>query len=141
MRTIMSRTMLAGLALLALTTGAAAQSRSTQPNSNVREAGLEISLAQPTALTTGENQFEVIVKGADGQPINDAVVSVVLTTDRIPATGWLWKELKLTRSGDGMYAGSGKLPRAPKWAKWETTIQVKKDGKKVGQKKVTLTVA
>lgn len=141
MRTILSRTTLAGLALLALTTGAAAQSRSTQSNISGREARLDISLAQPTALRTGENQFEVMVKGADGQPINDAVVFVVLTTARIPATGWLWKEVKLTPSGNGMYAGSGKLLQAPKWAKRETTIQVRKDGRRVGQKKVTLSVA
>lgn len=141
MRTIFSRMTLAGLALVALTTAATAQSRATVTNRDGREARPDITLAQPTALSTGENRFEVTVKGADGQPINDAVVFVVMTTTRIPATGWLWKEVKLTPSGNGTYAGSGRLPRAPKWTKWETTIQVKKDGKRLGQKKVTLTVA
>lgn len=131
MRTIRSRTMLAGLALLALTTAAAAQ---TTPN--VREAAPAITLAQPATLKTGENQFEVTVKGADGRSINDAIVSIVLTTTRLPARGWLWKEVKLTPSGKGTYVGFGTLPSAPLW---ETTINVKKDGKKIGQKKVALT--
>ena len=130
MRTIFYRTFFAGLALLALATVAAAQTRP-----NVREAALNIALAQPATLKTGENQFEVTVKGADGHPINDAIVSVVLTTSRLPARGWLWKEVKLTPSGNGMYVGAGTLPNAPKW---ETTIKVKKDGKKIGQRKVTL---
>ena len=49
MRTITSRTMVACLALLALTAGAAAQSRSTQSNISSREAGPDISLVQPSA--------------------------------------------------------------------------------------------
>lgn len=130
MKTIFSRVVLAGLALLALATVAAAQTRP-----NVKGAVLDITLAQPATLKTGENQFEVTVKGADGQPINDAIVTVVLTTSRLPAQGWLWKEVKLTPSGNGMYMGAGALPNAPKW---ETTIKVKKDGKKIGQRKVTL---
>lgn len=82
-----------------------------------------------------ENHFEVIVKGVDGRSIDDAVVSVVLTTTRLPARGWLYKKVNLTPSDNGTYVGAGTLPNAPKW---ETTIKVKKDGRKIGQRKLTL---
>lgn len=130
MRTILARTMLAGLALVSLTTAAAAQA-----TLSVRESAADITLSQPATLKTGENHFEVTVKGADGRSINDAIVSVVLTTTRLPARGWLYKKVNLTPSGNGTYVGAGTLPNAPKW---ETTIKVKKDGKKIGQRKVTL---
>ncbi len=157
MRTILFRTMLAGLTVFAIATAAGAEDRSNlltspagviartpataQTRSNVSKTTLSITLSQPTSLKAGENQFDVVVKTADGQPISDAVVSVTLSTARIPAQGWLWKEVKLTPSGNGTYAGSGALPKAPKWVKWETTIRVRKDGKKIGQKKVTLVAA
>lgn len=109
-----------------------------EPRARVNAPGPDIVMTQPKALKTGDNQFEVIVKGADGQPINDAAVSLELVMVRTAVNGWMWKEVKLTPSGNGMYMGSGKLPSK---GKWETTIKVKKDGKKIGQKKLALVAA
>ena len=109
-----------------------------QTSINVSTDRPDISLTQPTALKTGDNQFEVTVKTASGEPINDAVVSVVLLKHRTATNGWMWKKVKLTPSGSGMYMGSGKVAAK---GKWETTIKVKKGGQKIGQKKVTLVAA
>jgi YtkA-like len=65
---------------LALALPAGAQ---TKPKSKM--AGPDIMLMQPTAPKTGDNQFEVMVKGADGEPVNDADVSVTLV---MPKTGF-----------------------------------------------------
>lgn len=114
----------------------AASSAAAQTTANASgRRGPDITLTQPTALKTGENQFEVVIKGGGGEPINDAAVSVVLAMSRTATNGWMWKEVKLTPSGNGMYMGSGKVASR---GKWETTIKVKKDGKKIAQKKVTL---
>ena len=40
-------------------------------------AGLDIMLMQPMQPKAGDNQFEVMVKGADGKPLADADVSVL----------------------------------------------------------------
>jgi hypothetical protein len=45
-------------------------------------------------------------------------------------------EVKLTPAGNGTYKGSGNVMMA---GKWTTTVMVMKNGKEIGQKKVTLT--
>ena len=112
---------------------ASAQAR---PQASVVPPRPDIILTQPTALKTGENQFEVIVKNVDGQPINDAAVSVVLSHSRTATTGWMWKEVKLEPTGKGAYTGSGKVLSK---GKWETTVNVRKDGKRIARKKFMLT--
>lgn len=111
-------------------------SAQTRPKASVDVPRPDIILTQPTALKTGENQFEVIVKNADGQPINEAAVSVVLSHSRTATTGWMWKEVKLEPTGNGAYTGSGKVLSK---GKWETTVNVRKDGKKIARKKFMLT--
>ena len=108
----------------------------TKPKVNVNVSGPDIALTQPTALKTGDNEFEVIVKGAGGAPVNDAAVSVVMVMSRTATNGWMYKEVKLRPAGNGMYMGSGRVASR---GKWETTVKVRKDGKKIGQKKVILT--
>ena len=99
-------------------------------------AGPEIMLMQPTALKTGDNQFQVKVKGADGKPVNDADVSLLFVMPKMGAMAEMRNEVKLKPSGDGMYTGSGNVMMA---GKWNVTISVKQAGKQIGQKKVALT--
>jgi hypothetical protein len=62
-------------------------------------------LMQPKALKAGDNQFEVMVKGADGKPIAAADVSVVFVMPAMPAMKMaeMRNDVKLKPSGDGMY--------------------------------------
>jgi hypothetical protein len=99
-------------------------------------AGADIMLMQPKAAKTGDNQFEVMVKGADGKPISDADVSVLLVMPKTAKMAEMRNEVKLKPSGNGMYMGSGNVAMS---GKWNTTVMVMKDGKDIGQKKVTLT--
>jgi uncharacterized GH25 family protein len=135
--TLMRRAALAvvAFAIAALTTSAAA----AQSKTPAKGAGkVDIALTQPTTIKSGENQFAVMVKGADGKPIADADVSVLFVMPAMPAMKMpeMRNEVKLKPAGEGKYTGSGNVPMA---GKWNVTVSVKKDGKVLGQKKQTVT--
>ena len=93
-------------------------------------------LMQPKAVKTGDNQFEVMVKGADGKPLTDAEVSVVFVMPKTATMAEMRNEVKLKPSGAGMYMGPGSVMMA---GTWNVTLSVKQGGKEIGQKKLTLT--
>jgi hypothetical protein len=110
--------------------------QTTRNSSGVR--ALDIRLMQPVHVMTGENPFEVIVKGSDGSPISDADVSLSFVMSawpikRIPETR---RELRLKSSSDGRYTGSWKFEMAGGWV---TTIRVTKNGKEIGRTALILT--
>jgi YtkA-like protein len=103
-----------------------------------KSKGLDIMLVQPKNVKTGDNQFEVMVKGADGKPVSDADVSVLFVMPAMPAMKMaeMRNEVKLKPSGPGMYTGPGSVMMA---GTWNVTVSVKQGGKEIGQKKLTLT--
>ena len=126
-------------ALVALATSILVASPATaQGNAKSKAKGLDIMLMQPKDVKTGANEFEVMVKGADGKPISDADVSVLFVMPAMPAMKMaeMRNDVKLKPSGPGMYMGSGNVMMA---GKWNVTVSVKKNGKEVGQKKLALT--
>jgi nitrogen fixation protein FixH len=100
------------------------------------KSSVDIMLMQPKAVKTGDNQFEVMVKGADGKPIDGADVSVLFVMPKTAKMAEMRNEVKLKPSGNGMYMGSGNVAMA---GKWNVTVSAKQGGKDLGQKKVTLT--
>jgi hypothetical protein len=121
------------IVVLAVPASAAEPQGKTKSGSKV-----DIMLMQPMQPKSGDNAFEVMVKGADGKPINDADVSVLFVMPAMPTMKMaeMRNEVKLKPAGDGKYTGSGNIGMA---GKWNTTISVKKDGKPIGQKKLTVT--
>lgn len=99
-----------------------------------KAAAVDIMLMQPTALKAGENQFEVMVKGAEGKPLNGADVSLVFVMPATPTMGEMRNEVKPAAAGT--YIGPGNVMMV---GKWNVTVSVKQSGKEVGQKKVALT--
>ena len=127
------------VALVATAVGfGAASSALAQTTPKAKAAGPEIMLMKPTAtaVKSGDNEFEVMVKGTDGKPINDADVSVMLVMPKTATMAEMRNEVKLKPSGNGMYLGSGSVMMA---GKWNATVMVMKAGKDIGQKKVTVT--
>jgi len=122
-----------GLAVTAVTGSTASAQVKNAPS---KKAGPNIMLMQPTAPKTGDNQFEVMVKGADGKPISDADVSVVLVMPKTATMAEMRNEVKLKSSGKGMYMGSGNVMMA---GTWNAAVTVKQGGNEIGQKKVTVT--
>ena len=108
----------------------------TKAKAKAKGKGLDIMLMQPKAVKSGANDFEVMVKGADGKPINDADVSVQLVMPKTATMAEMRSEVKLKPTGNGMYMGSGNVGMA---GKWNTTVMVMKNGKDIGQKKLALT--
>lgn len=127
---------LAVLVVGALAVSPSAAQSAPKSTAKAKPAKLDIMLMKPTAAKTGDNEFEVMVKGADGKPISDADVSVVLVMPKSAKMAEMRNEVKLKPSGNGMYMGSGNVTMA---GKWNTTVMVMKDGKDIGQKKVPLT--
>ena len=127
----------ASLAVMALSvTAVSPLAAQAAPKAKATKAGLDIMVMQPKAVKTGDNQFEVMVKGADGKPVTDADVSVALVMPKTATMAEMRNEVKLKPSGNGMYMGSGNVMMA---GKWNATVMVMKGGKELGQKKLTLT--
>jgi Cu(I)/Ag(I) efflux system membrane fusion protein/cobalt-zinc-cadmium efflux system membrane fusion protein len=95
-------------------------------------------MTKPDPPKTGDNSFEVMVKGADGKPIDDADVSVMFFMAAMPAMKMpeMKNTVALTHVKDGTYAGTGKVMMAGTWA---ATVTVKRGGKEVASKKFPLT--
>jgi len=110
--------------------------QATRNNAGVR--ALDIRLMQPVHVTTGENWFEVIVKGSDGGPISDADVSLsfVMSAWPVKRISETRGTLRLKYSSDGRYTGTWKFERAGAWV---TTIRVTKNGKEIGRTALVLT--
>jgi len=137
--TTFTRLAATGVAVTALGLIAASPAAAqTAPKAKAKMAGPDIMLMQPKAVKAGDNQFEVMVKGADGKPISDADVSVLFVMPAMPAMKMaeMRNEIKLKPSGEGMYMGMGNVMMA---GTWTVTLSVKQGGKDIGQKKVTLT--
>lgn len=126
------------VAVSAMAASPAAAQSAAKSATPAKSARLNIMLMKPTAAKTGDNQFEVMVKGADGKPLSDADVSLLFVMPAMPAMKMpeMRNEVKLTSAGGGTYTGSGQVTMA---GKWNVTVSVKQGGKEIGQKKVTLT--
>jgi hypothetical protein len=129
----------ASIAVTALcVTTASPAAAQAKPKPQAAKAGLDIMLMQPKDVKTGDNKFEVMVKGADGKPLSGADVSVLFVMPAMPAMKMaeMRNEVKLKPSGPGTYTGPGNVMMA---GTWNVTVSVKQGGKEIGQKKLTLT--
>ena len=133
-----TRVAFTALSVLGLLAGvvSAAQSKH-KPTTKPTAAKLDIMLMQPaaTAVKPGNSQFEVMVKGADGKPIENADVSVLFVMPPMGAMAEMRNEVKLKPAGGGKYTGSGNVMMI---GKWNVTISVKQNGKDIGRKKMVI---
>src|SRR5712691_2878075 len=122
----------------AMVASASAAQAPAKSSAKAKPARFNIMLMKPTAAKTGDNQFEGMVNGADGKPVADAEVSVMLVMPAMPAMKMaeMHNEVMLKPAAAGTYTGAGQVMMA---GKWNVTVSVKKGGKELGQKKVTLT--
>jgi len=91
----------------------------------------------PDPPKSGENQFEVTVKDADGKPVAGADVTVQLFMPAMPTMNMpaMRNEVKLSAAGGGVYRGTGQVMMA---GRWEATIIVSKSGQRLGSKQLPL---
>lgn len=103
----------------------------TQPTSN-----LTIQILKPKTPKTGDNEFEVSVKGLDGNPISNAEVEITLSMPQMGSMPAMSNKGMLLDQGNGIYQGT--IHVAGPWT-WETTVAVSKDTKVLGSMRTTLT--
>jgi hypothetical protein len=125
-------------ALSAMMASPSAAQAPAKSSTKAKPARLNIMLMRPTAVKTGDNQLEVMVTGSDGKPVSDADVSVVFVMPAMPAMKMaeMRNEVTLKPAAAGTYTGTGQVMMA---GKWNVTVRVKRAGKEIGQKKLTLT--
>lgn len=109
----------------------ASTNTNTQPTSN-----LTIQILKPKTPKTGDNEFEVSVKGADGNPISNAEVEITLSMPQMGSMPAMSNKGMLLDQGNGIYQGT--IHVAGPWT-WETTVAVSKDTKVLGSMRTTLT--
>lgn len=126
----------AGTPLERQASGAKAQTQKSAPS---QKAKLDISFkSDPAPPKTGENMFEVTLKGSDGKAITDADVSLnfymaAMPEMKMPA---MRNSVPLKHQSNGQYHGTGNVMMA---GKWDLTVVAKKGGKEIGRKKFTVT--
>jgi hypothetical protein len=125
-------------ALSAMMASPSAAQAPAKSSTKAKPGRLNIMLMRPTAVKTGDNQLEVMVTGSDGKPVSDADVSVVFVMPAMPAMKMaeMRNEVTLKPAAAGTYTGTGQVMMA---GKWNVTVRVKRAGKEIGQKKLTLT--
>jgi mono/diheme cytochrome c family protein len=124
-----------GVCLFALSTLAAGENAML-----AGQANLQVTLAtKPSPALLGQNQFEVMVKDAKGQPVTDVDASLLLVMPAMPAIKHpeMRSEVKLKHAGSGRYTGAGMITMA---GQWNATVSVKREGKEIGQQTSRLTV-
>ena len=89
---------------------------------------------QPAPPRSGNNDFEVTLKDADGKPIADAEVSLEFSMLAMPSMKT--PKLRLTRAGNGSYKGSGTLGMA---GDWDVNVKASRNGQQLDAKKMRLT--
>jgi len=103
----------------------------TQPAANLR-----IQILRPKTPKTGDNEFEVSVKDANGNPITNAEVEINLSMPQMGSMPAMSNKGMLLDQGNGIYEGL--IQVAGPWT-WETTIVVSKGGTVMGSMRTTLT--
>jgi RND family efflux transporter MFP subunit len=93
--------------------------------------------SQPDPPRSGENQFEAVVKTADGTPVTDAQVTVVFFMAAMPTMNMpaMRNEARLAHAANGVYRGTGQVMMA---GRWDVTVNVLRDGQRIGSQQVSV---
>ncbi|MCR4340631.1 MAG: FixH family protein [Gemmatimonadaceae bacterium] len=100
---------------------------------------LEITFtSDPNPPKTGENTFDVSIKGSDGNPMTDADVSLTFYMAAMPEMNMpeMRNRVALKHRAKGQYRGTGNVMMA---GRWDVTVVVKKGDKEIGSQKFTVT--
>jgi nitrogen fixation protein FixH len=104
-----------------------------------QSAGPTIELTtRPSPLGLGQNLFDVTLKDANGQPIADAEVTLVLLMPADPKTKHpeMKTEGTLNNVGNGRYSGIAMVTMA---GAWDVTVTASRNGQQIAQKKEQMT--
>jgi len=118
--------------------GASAPAASAAPPA--KPVALNISFtSRPDPPATGNNDLEVAVRDAQGQPVTDVTVDVTFFMAAMPSMGMpaARSAATLAHAGDGVYRGTAALGMT---GRWEVTVTVSRAGQRIGRKQLGLVV-
>lgn len=113
--------------------------RQSSARGATQKSALDITFTtQPDPPRSGENTFEVTLKGSDGQPVTDADVALNFYMAAMPSMNMpeMRNTVRLNHVTDGRYRGTGSVSMA---GRWDVTVVVTKGGKEVGTRKIAVT--
>lgn len=102
-------------------------------------ADVRITLStRPSPLGLGQNLFEATIVDAQGAPVEDAEVSILLLMPADPATNHpeMRTEGALNNAGAGRYNGIAMVTMA---GSWDVTVTASRDGREIGRTTESLT--
>lgn len=111
----------------------------SEPAKTTQSKGLDIAFKSlPDPPKTGDNTFEVTVKGPDRKPITDADVTLRFYMAAMPSMKMpeMRNSISLKHVSEGRYRGTGGVLMA---GTWEVTVVVAKGGKEIGSRKLSIT--
>jgi RND family efflux transporter MFP subunit len=111
--------------------GQQAHNPSTEPQSAV---AIDFT-TEPNPPHKGSNRFRVQLRGANGQPVAGAQVTVTFFMAAMPAMGMgaMQTTLALPEKSPGLYDGTGQIESG---GTWQVTVAVKQNGQTIGTKLV-----
>jgi Cu(I)/Ag(I) efflux system membrane fusion protein/cobalt-zinc-cadmium efflux system membrane fusion protein len=101
-------------------------------------AGVSVTFTtEPSPPRSGDNTYDVRLTGSDGTAIADAQVKVTLYMPPMPSMNMpaMTSDATLTHVGGGLYRGTGNVSMA---GRWDVTIAVTRDGRRLASKQTTL---
>jgi len=114
------------------------ESQATPSAPDAQAAGVSVTFdTDPSPPRSGDNTYGVRVTGSDGKAITDAHVKVTLYMPPMPSMNMpaMTSDATLTHVGDGLYRGKGTVSMA---GRWDVTIAVTRDGRRLASKQMTL---
>ncbi len=95
--------------------------------------------SDPDPPRAGRNAFEVSVRGEAGAPLVDGQVRVTFFMPAMPAMNMpaMRESASLAHEGGGVYRGTGTVPRA---GNWQVTVDVAREGRRIGGEQLTVAV-
>jgi nitrogen fixation protein FixH len=102
--------------------------------------GQELNISfksDPDPPRSGDNNLEVSVVGSDGKPVDDATVTAQFYMPAMPSMSMpeMRNSFTLQPAGNGAYRGKGQLQMG---GTWDVTVNVARNGEKIGSKKLTV---
>jgi RND family efflux transporter MFP subunit len=109
---------------------------SAAPTGATAPAGTQITFRTvPDPPKTGDNQLEATVRDGQGNPIDDAEVTVQFFMPAMPTMNMpaMKSDARLAPAGGGIYRGSGQVMMA---GRWDATVTVVRGGQRLGTKQL-----
>jgi hypothetical protein len=114
------------------------ESQASPAAPDAQAAGVSVTFdTDPNPPRSGDNTYDVRVTDSRGQAIADAQVKVTLYMPPMPSMNMpaMMSDAALTHVADGLYRGKGTVSMA---GRWDVTIAVTRDGRRLASKQTTL---